>query len=230
MRTSRFTEEQIVGIPQEHAAGAATGGADPAARDFARDVVQVAPEERRPEGRRGQATARARVPRLAYGGASKDTSAGPGGSFRPHRTQALTVRIDRRWTHLTTGLGIRVARAGIVLDAADLSVALGGEFMSAELLPEIGWRVFRPHHGALLELYGGPVIGVWTFEDFEPRVVPGGTIGAHGDFPIIERLALSVRISGTLMGSVFRERELPPELVLRLMRRSEIALGLRYGR
>jgi hypothetical protein len=30
--------------------------------------------------------------------------------------------------------------------------------------------------------------------------------------------------------SVFRDGELPPESVLRMTRRSEISLGLRYGR
>jgi ATP sulfurylase len=45
-----------------------------------------------------------------------------------------------------------------------------------------------------------------------------------------DRLALSLRIGGSLMRSVFRNGELPPQVVTKPMRRSEIALGLRYGR
>jgi hypothetical protein len=49
-------------------------------------------------------------------------------------------------------------------------------------------------------------------------------------FPIFDRLALSLRIGGSLMRSVFRDGELPPQAVPKPTRRSEIALGLRYGR
>jgi hypothetical protein len=91
-------------------------------------------------------------------------------------------------------------------------------------------RVARSKRGAALELYGGAVIGVWTFEDFGPRAVPGATAGVAGEFLIFDRLTASLRVGGSVLRSVFREGELPPELVLRTMRRSEISLGLRYGR
>jgi hypothetical protein len=117
-----------------------------------------------------------------------------------------------------------------VVDAQGIFAGLTGEFNGLEALPEVRVRVARTGHGATLELYGGPVIGVWQFEDFGGRVVPGATAGIAGEFPIFDRLALSVRVGGSLLRSVFRDGELPPELVLRTMRRSEISLGLRYGR
>ena len=168
--------------------------------------------------------------RLAYGGASRDTSQGPQGSFRPSRTQALTLRFSRRVGPFTAVLGTRLAQSDIVLDASGLSAGLPDEFKSIEFLPEMSWRFIRTTAGVTVDLYGGPVLGVWTCEDFGGRFVPGATAGFHGMFPIFDRLRLSVRAGGSLMRSVFREGELPPEVVIRPMRRSEIALGFRYGR
>lgn len=167
--------------------------------------------------------------RSAYGGTSKDTSQGPQGSLRPSGTQALTLRFSRRLGRFTAALGARLARSDIVVDASGLSASLSDEFKSIEVLPEVSWRVIRTSPGATLELYGGPVLGVWTFEDFGGRFVPGATAGFHGLFPIADRLKLSVRVGASLMRSVFRDGELPPEVVIRSMRRSEVALGLRYG-
>ncbi len=169
--------------------------------------------------------------RAAYGGSSKDTTTnGPGGSLRPAKTQAIAVRVDRRWQRLSVGLGVRAARSAGVLDAPDIYVGIGGEFTSVEVLPEVRWHVARSSKGAALELFGGPVIGLWTFEDFGNRWVPGATVGVRGAFPIFDRLALSLRIGGSVMRSVFRDGELPSQAVTKPTRRSEIALGLRYGR
>lgn len=171
------------------------------------------------------------VQRSAYGGSSKDTStSGAGGSFRPARTQALGVRFDRRWKRFAVGLGIRAAWSAGVVDAPGVFVGVPGEFKAIEVLPEVRWQVARSSRGATLQLYGGPVLGRWTFEDFGGRFVPGASGGVQGEFPIFERLSLSLRIGGSLMRSVFRSGELPPEAVPRPTRRSEIALGLRYGR
>jgi hypothetical protein len=168
--------------------------------------------------------------RSAYGGASKDTSQGPMGSLRPSKSQAITVRVDRRWKRFSASLGARAAQSSVVLDAEGVYVGVPDEFKLVEFLPEVSWRVVRTSRGATLDLYGGPVIGVWTFEDFGGRLVPGATAGLHAKFPIFDRVALSLRVGGSLMRSVFRDGELPPEVVLHPMRRSEIALGLRYGR
>jgi hypothetical protein len=171
------------------------------------------------------------VQRSAYGGSSKDTTTnGPGGSLRPAKTQAIAVRVDRHWNRLAVGLGVRVARSAAVLDAPDIYVGIGGEFTSVEVLPEVRWHVARSSKGAALELYGGPVIGMWAFEDFGNRWVPGATVGVRGAFPIFDRLALSLRIGGSVLRSVFRDGELPQGVVTKPTRRSEIALGLRYGR
>jgi hypothetical protein len=169
--------------------------------------------------------------RSAYGGASTDTtSGGPGGSFRPGNTQAVTLHLDRRLGRATVGLGVRYARSAIVLDAQDIYVGLRGEFSALEALPEIRARVARSKRGAALELYGGAVIGVWAFRDFGARVVPGATAGVAGEFPIVDRLTVSLRIGGSVMRSVFRDGELPSEVAIRTMRRSEISVGVRYGR
>ncbi|HEY7686880.1 MAG TPA: hypothetical protein VH833_12320 [Gemmatimonadales bacterium] len=169
--------------------------------------------------------------RSAYGGGSKDTtSGGPAGSFRPGNARAVTLRLERRLGRAMVGLGARYVRSAIVLDAQDIYVGLRGEFNAFEALPEVRIRVARSKRGAALELYGNAVIGVWAFEDFGARAVPGATVGVAGEFPIFDRLTASLRIGGSVLRTVFREGELPPELVLRTMRRSEISLGLRYGR
>ena len=169
--------------------------------------------------------------RSAYGGASKDTtSGGPGGAFRPGNAQAVTLRLERRLGRATVGLGARYVRAAVVLDAQDVYAGLRGELSTFEALPEFRVRVARSKRGAALELYGGAVIGVWAFGDLGARAVPGATAGVAGEFPIFDRLTASLRIGGSVLRSVFREGELPPELVIRTMRRSEISFGLRYGR
>jgi hypothetical protein len=168
--------------------------------------------------------------RAAYGGTSKDTSSGAEGSLRPAKTQAIALRLDHQWKRLAVGLGVRAARSAAVLDAPDIYAGIGGEFNAVEVLPEVRWQVARSSRGATLDLYGGPVLGRWTFEEFGERWVPGATVGLRGGFPIFDRLALSLRIGGSLMRSVFRNGELPPQVVTKPMRRSEIALGLRYGR
>lgn len=169
--------------------------------------------------------------RSAYGGGSKDTTSdGPGGSFRPGNSQGVTLRLERRMGTATVGLGARYVRAAIVLDADDVFIGLRGRFLGFEALPELRVRVARSRRGAMLELYGGAVIGIWNFEDTGARVTPGATAGVAGEFPILDRLKVSLRVGGSLLRSVFRDGELPPELVLRTMRRSEISLGLRYGR
>jgi len=169
--------------------------------------------------------------RSAYGGASRDTtSGGPAGSFRPGNAQAVTLRLERRLGRATVGLGARYVRSALVLDAPDVYVGLRGEFSALEALPEFRVRVARSNRGAALELYGGVVIGVWAFGDLGARAVPGATAGVAGEFPIVDRLTVSLRIGGSVMRSVFRDGELPPEVVIRTMRRSEISLGLRYGR
>jgi hypothetical protein len=171
------------------------------------------------------------VQRSGYGGASKDTTSdGAGGSFRPGNTQGVTLRLERRLGRAMVGIGARYVNSAIVLDAADIYIGLRGRFSGFEALPELRMRVARSKRGAALELYGGAVIGVWAFEDFGARAVPGATAGVAGEFPIFDRLTASLRIGGSVLRSVFREGELPPELVLRTMRRSEISLGLRYGR
>ncbi len=169
--------------------------------------------------------------RSAYGGGSKDTtSGGTGGSFRPGNTRAVTLHLDRRLGRVTLGLGARYLRSALLLDAQELYIGLRGEFSALEALPEIRVRFARSSRRAALELYGGAVIGVWAVQDLGSRVVPGATAGVAGELPIFDRLSASIRIGGSVMRSVFREGELPPEVVIRTMRRSEISLGLRYGR
>ncbi|MGH7612980.1 MAG: hypothetical protein ACREMW_02920 [Gemmatimonadales bacterium] len=169
--------------------------------------------------------------RSAYGGGSKDTSSGgPGGSFRPAYSQGVTVRLERRLGRVTVGLGARYVRAAIGLDAEDIFIGLRGKFAAFEAIPELRVRIARSKRGPALELYGGAVIGVWAFEDLGARAVPGATAGVAGEFPVFDRLTVSLRIGGSVLRSVFRDGELPPELVIKTMRRSEISLGLRYGR
>jgi hypothetical protein len=168
--------------------------------------------------------------RSAYGGTSTDTSGVAHSSIRPSKTLAFTLRFSRRWGALTTALGARVARSDLVAEAPGVFVGVADEFTFVEFLPEVSWRLTRTSRGATMELYAGPVLGVWKYEDFGRRFVPGGTAGVQGAFPIFERLSLTFRVGGSLMRSVFRAGEVPPEVELHATRRSEMSLGLCYGR
>ncbi len=120
--------------------------------------------------------------RSAYGGASTDTtSGGPGGSFRPGNTRAVTVHLERRLGRATVGLGVRYTRSAIVLDAQDIYVGIRGEFSALEALPEVRVRVARSKRGAALELYGGAVIGVWAFENLAPAPSQGPRQGLQAN-------------------------------------------------
>jgi hypothetical protein len=179
----------------------------------------------------GQVGVAIELQRSAYGGGSEDTTTGsPGGSFRPAHAQAVALRIDRRVGKTTVALGVRYIRSAGAVDVPGVHLALAGEFTAFEATPELRFRIARSNRGASLSFYGGPVVGVWLFEDFGGRAVPGATAGITGEFPVFDRLVFSVRIGASLLHSVFREGELPPELALRTMRRSEISLGFRYGR
>lgn len=169
--------------------------------------------------------------RAAYGGTSRDTSTGgPGGSFRPGSTPAVTFRLDRRFGRTAVGLGVRYSRSSVLLDTRDLFVGIHNELATVEFAPEIRVRIARAHSGASLDLYGGPVVGVSMLKDHDTRVVSGAIAGVAGEFPLFDRLALLVRAGGGLTRSVFQDGELPPEFERHTTRRSEIGFGLRYGR
>jgi hypothetical protein len=171
------------------------------------------------------------VQRAAYGGTSRDTStSGTGGSVRPGNTPALTVRLDRRFGRVAIGIGIRYSRSAVLVDDGVLFVGIHKELTTVEFAPEVSVRIARTARGAALHLYGGPLIGVCDLKNEGSRIVPGAIAGIAGDLPIADRLALWVRLGGGLARSVFRPGDLPPEFERHLARRSEIALGLRYGR
>jgi len=169
--------------------------------------------------------------RAAFGGTSHDTSTGgTHGSFRPGNTPGITLRFGRRLGRIDLGLGMRYSRSSVVLDNGDLIVGFHNELATIEVAPEVLIRVAHTQAGANLHVYASPVIGICVLKDNGTRVVPGAMAGVAGEFPLLHRLALWVRVGGGLARSVFREGELPPDFELHLARRSEIGLGLRYGR
>lgn len=169
--------------------------------------------------------------RAGFGGTSRDTTTGGiAGSFRPGGTLALTVRLDRKVHRVTLGLGLRYVRSAVELHTPDLFIGLRNDFAAFEAAPEIRVRIARTSTGAAFHLYGGPVIGVWTFSDLGTRAVPGAIAGVAGEFPLFERWALWVRAGAGVTRSVFRNGELPTEFERHATRRHEISLGLRYGR
>jgi hypothetical protein len=169
--------------------------------------------------------------RTGFGGTSFDTSAGgTEASFRPGNSPAVTLRVDRRLGRVALGLGVRYSRSAIVLDAKDLFAGFHDEVATFEAAPEVRVRLLRTRLGASVHVFGGPVIGAWMLRDQGTRGVAGVVAGVVGEFPLIDRLALEVRVGGGLTGSLFRQGELPPVFERRTTRRSEIGLGLRFGR
>lgn len=166
-----------------------------------------------------------------FAGTSFDTSTGgTQASFLPGNTPAATLRLDRRFGRVAVGLGIRFSRSAIVLDGKDLFVGLPDEIATFEAAPEVRVRLLRTRLGASLHGYAGPVAGIWMIRDQGTRGVLGAIAGVAGEFPVVERVALEVRAGGGLTGSLFRPGELPPEFERRMTWRTEIGLGLRYGR
>ena len=158
------------------------------------------------------------VQRNGFGGTSYDTSTGgTQSSFLPGNTPAATLRLDRRFGRVALGLGIRYSRSAIVLDGKDLFVGLPGEIATFEAAHTV-------ERG-----YVGPVIGAWMIRGQGTRGVLGGIGGVAGEFPVLERLSLEVRVGGGVTGSLFRPGELPPEYERRMTWRTEIGLGLHYG-
>lgn len=169
--------------------------------------------------------------RAAFGGTSRDTSAGGRNqSFRPAGALGVTVRIDHDIGRIAVSLGVRYLRSAILLDTPDLFIGLQDDFVAIEAAPEIRVRIVRTAAGVSVHLYGGPVIGVWMFSDLGARGVPGGIAGLAAEFPVVERLAFWVRAGAGFTHSVFRDGELPVEFERRATRRAELSLGLRYGR
>lgn len=170
------------------------------------------------------------VQRNGFGGTSYDTSTGgTQSSFLPGNTPAATLRLDRRFGRVALGLGIRYSRSAIVLDGKDLFVGLPGEIATFEAAPEVRVRLLRTRVGAAMHGYVGPVIGAWMIRGQGTRGVLGGIGGVAGEFPVLERLSLEVRVGGGVTGSLFRPGELPPEYERRMTWRTEIGLGLHYG-
>lgn len=171
------------------------------------------------------------VHRMGFGDTSLDTSTGgTEGSFHPGGAPAVTIRVDRRMGRMTIGLGLRYARSAVLIETPDLFVGLQDRFSMLEAAPEIRVRIAHTPAGANLHLYGGPVIGVWMFSDEGNRAVPGVVVGIAGEFPLFRKLALWVRAGAGLTRSVFQDGELPPEFERHSTRRTEVSLGLRYGR
>jgi len=169
--------------------------------------------------------------RVVFGGSSFDTTAtGNGTSVRPGDAPTYGIRLDRRFGRWRAGLLVRYAQTALVAQNKELSFAERGDFALLELAPELSYRFATTRTGATAHLYLGPVVGVWSLVDANPRLAPGVRGGLGGEFPLSGRLGVWLRAGGGLTRSVFVDQDLPPELVRRATRRSEIALGLRYGR
>jgi len=169
--------------------------------------------------------------RTGFGGTSHDTSTGgTDASFRPGNSPAVTLRLDRRLGRVGVSLGIRYSRSAIVLDGKDVFAGYHDEIATIESAPEVRILLLRTRAGASFHAYAGPVIGVWLIRDQGSRGVIGSLAGLSGEFPVFDRFSFEVRAGGGLTGSLFRPGELPPEYERRLTWRTEIGLGLRYGR
>lgn len=167
--------------------------------------------------------------RVAFGGSSIDTATGNSQSVRPGDAATYGIRLDRSIGRWRAGLVVRYAQAALVAQSQNISLAEGGDFALLELAPELSYRFAATRTGATAHLYLGPVVGAWSLVDAETRLAPGVRGGLGGEFPLSGRLGVWLRAGGALTRSVFVDQDLPPELVRRATRRTEIAFGLRYG-
>lgn len=156
------------------------------------------------------------------------TTGGSGSSFHPHGPAIVGVHVERRLGRGGVALGVRYTGAGVIGENSDVAVEQKGVLTLVELAPDASLRIARTASGTEFRVSAGPVLDVWSENGGGTRTRAGAQAAVSVEWPIIERLAGSVRAAATLTGSVFDASELPAGVERRAMWRQSVALGVRY--
>ncbi len=167
----------------------------------------------------------------AFGGASADTSTIPGTEVevRPASRVSMAVGLHRRWGAWETGVelgygsgALRAATDELQLDDRTADVT---RYRAALLL---GRRLARLG-AATLTLLGGPAVDHWELGGYGGRTTFAFQAALALRFPLGARVEIENRVLGSLGGSPFQRKTLPPEAEIRSLRTLGVGAGLRIG-
>ncbi len=159
-----------------------------------------------------------------FGGTSRDSS---GATVGPYRPTTFGLRLDRTLGRARVAVDILYAKTGLAGEERGVAVVQYGTGSLWEIAPAVSLRVARFGTGVEARVEAGPAIDLWNF-DGERRNRVGGRAAAIAEWPLARALTGSLRVSGTLSGSVFDQADTPAGVERRATRRFGVAIGLRY--
>ena len=145
----------------------------------------------------------------------------------PYRPTTFGLRLDRTLGRARVAVDILYATTGLAGEERGVAVVQYGTGSLWEIAPAVSLRVARFGTGVEARVEAGPAIDLWNF-DGERRNRVGGRAAAIAEWPLARALTGSLRVSGTLSGSVFDQADTPAGVERRATRRFGVAIGLRY--
>ncbi len=159
-----------------------------------------------------------------FGGTSRDSS---GATVGPYRPTTFGLHLDRGSGRVRVGVGVLYAKTGLAAEGQGVAVVQNDIGSLWEIAPELSLRVTRFGAGIEARVDAGPTIDFWNF-DGERRHRVGGRAAVMAEWPLARAFTGSLRVSGTLSGSVFDAADTPSGVERRATRRVGVAVGLRY--
>ena len=165
---------------------------------------------------------------IRFWGASQSVADDHNPGLKPYRPTSVAVRIDREVGHIRLGLATLYAKSGVAIDGSSAAVVAKGQLSWIQVAPEISFHVTRLG-AAAIRLFAGPTLDVWNPVESDSRTKVGGQTGAELQTPFGNSVSGVLRVRTSLIGSVFKQEELPEGYEVRSMPSAGIALGLRVG-
>jgi len=159
-----------------------------------------------------------------FGGSSHDSS---GATVGPYRPTTLELRLDRGLGRGRAGVALLYAKTGIAGEQPGVAVVQYDIASFWEIAPQVSFRLALFGAGVDVRLEAGPALQLWNL-DGDSRTRVGARTAAALEWPLARALTGSLRVSGTLSGSVFDAGETPAGVERRATRRVGVAVGLRY--
>jgi hypothetical protein len=159
-----------------------------------------------------------------FGGSSRDTS---GTTVGPYRPTTFELRVDGGLGATRMAVAVMYAKTGIAGEQPGLALVQYDIASLWEIAPQLSLRLARFGTGVDVRLEAGPAVDLWDVDgDRRTRVV--ARTAAALEWPLARALTGSLRVSGTVGGSVFDAGETPAGVERRATRRVGVAVGLRY--
>jgi hypothetical protein len=150
-------------------------------------------------------------------------------ALRPYRPTHVGLRVDRTAGSLRVALGVRYAESAIGGEYEGGATIFTDGFTSIEIAPEAAVPLARLGRGAVLRLFGGPVVRFWVPPDDGARTRFGARGGLELEAPLGVRFSAMTRIHGGIARSALDDGDVPPGYQVRPMPSTGVALGIRAG-